>query len=180
MLIPVHPLGSCTRAGNCCSARFSDGCISVCRIFSLLFFASIWGAIFGFVAFWAILFTGGIPQSIFEYRSKPGMPEPWCYQFEHVAPQPGRRLSLLRFERHERQGAARSRISGNIEQEPAPSQAFLRLVILLHTARVLSSFRMIATAFLTFLAWWVVLSHRVVSCRLATNSTWGPIAGWRA
>jgi len=36
----------------------------------LMFFASIWGAILSFIAFWVILFTGRYPQSFFEYQVK--------------------------------------------------------------------------------------------------------------
>lgn len=34
----------------------------------LLFFASLWGIILKFVAFWIILFTGKYPQSMFDYQ----------------------------------------------------------------------------------------------------------------
>lgn len=34
----------------------------------LLAFVGLWGAILGFIAFWAILFTGRYPQSFFEFR----------------------------------------------------------------------------------------------------------------
>lgn len=34
----------------------------------LLFFMMIWGAILGFIAFWAILFTGRYPKSMFDYQ----------------------------------------------------------------------------------------------------------------
>ncbi|MBI4977944.1 MAG: DUF4389 domain-containing protein [Spirochaetes bacterium] len=36
----------------------------------LLFFASIWAMILGFLAFWAVLFTGKYPQSWFDYQVK--------------------------------------------------------------------------------------------------------------
>ena len=34
----------------------------------VLLFVGLWGAILGFIAFWAILFTGRYPQSFFEFR----------------------------------------------------------------------------------------------------------------
>lgn len=34
----------------------------------VLFFVSIWGAILRFIAFWAVLFTGRYPQSMFEFH----------------------------------------------------------------------------------------------------------------
>jgi hypothetical protein len=36
--------------------------------FFLLFFASIWGAILGFIAFWVVLFTGKYPKSMFDFQ----------------------------------------------------------------------------------------------------------------
>jgi hypothetical protein len=36
----------------------------------LMFFCNIWSGIIGFIAFWAILFTGRYPQSFFEYQVK--------------------------------------------------------------------------------------------------------------
>ena len=36
--------------------------------FFVLFFVSIWGSILAFIAFWAILFTGRYPQSMFEFQ----------------------------------------------------------------------------------------------------------------
>jgi hypothetical protein len=36
----------------------------------LLFFLGIWSGLLGFIAFWAVLFTGRYPQSFFEYQVK--------------------------------------------------------------------------------------------------------------
>ena len=36
----------------------------------LLLFLGLWGAILGFISFWAILFTGKYPQSFYEYQVK--------------------------------------------------------------------------------------------------------------
>ncbi|MGY6562669.1 MAG: DUF4389 domain-containing protein [Luteibaculaceae bacterium] len=36
----------------------------------VLFFMSLWSAILGFVAWWAILFTGRYPESFYEYQVK--------------------------------------------------------------------------------------------------------------
>lgn len=38
--------------------------------FFLWFFVGMWSAILGFIAFWTILFTGRYPQSIFEFQIK--------------------------------------------------------------------------------------------------------------
>src|SRR5258706_10940633 len=34
----------------------------------LLIFVGLWGAVLGFISWWAILFTGRYPQSFFEYQ----------------------------------------------------------------------------------------------------------------
>ena len=36
----------------------------------LLFFVGIWSAILSFITFWAVLFTGKFPESIFEFQIK--------------------------------------------------------------------------------------------------------------
>ncbi len=36
----------------------------------ILLFMGLWGAILGFISFWAILFTGKYPQSFYEYQVK--------------------------------------------------------------------------------------------------------------
>ncbi len=120
----------------------------------LLVFASIWGAIISFIAWWAILITGKYPQSFFNYQV--GLNK-WVLRLN------ARMLNLVDGYPAFGNSASDDKTNMEIAYPENLSRGILLLktflgffyVIIPHGFCLL--FRMIATQFLVFLGWWAVL-----------------------
>ncbi|MBE0674504.1 MAG: DUF4389 domain-containing protein [Bacteroidales bacterium] len=120
----------------------------------ILFFVGIWGAILQFVAFWIVLFTGKYPQSMFEFQT--GLLR-WNL-----------RLSARMYNVSD--GYPSFGVNGTDEYttlEVEYPERISRLLLLLRTFfgiffvylphMFILFFRSIATGFLVFISWWIVL-----------------------
>lgn len=121
--------------------------------FFLMFFG-IWGSILSFISFWIILFTGRYPESFFEFQVKlmrwqlrvnsrmynlsDGYPSFWLDGTDEY--------TSLEVEYPEQLGRGHLLL-----------KAFFGWLYVLFPHAFLLYFRMIATAVLSFLAWWAVL-----------------------
>ena len=120
----------------------------------MLFFASIWSAILGFIAWWVILFTGRYPQSWFEYQA--GLMS-WQVRLN------ARMLNLS--DGYPAFGTKGSDDNTKLEI-PYPEslsrgllllRTFLGIFYIIIPHMFILYFRLIGTMFMVFLAWWVVL-----------------------
>lgn len=120
----------------------------------LLFFVTIWSAILGFVAFWAVLFTGRYPQSMFEFQVKLLNWNQRFYASLHNLFDGYPALGL---------NGTSDRIVLQIEYPEHLSRGlvlvrlFFGIFYLLIPHGFCLCFRYFATGVLVFLAWWVVL-----------------------
>ncbi|MBD3345294.1 MAG: DUF4389 domain-containing protein [Chitinivibrionales bacterium] len=120
----------------------------------LLMFVGLWSAILTFISFWIVLFTGKYPESYFEYQLKV---KRWMLRLQAII------MNLV-------DGYPSFGINGSSDKidldVPYPSRLSRGLALVkLFFAPVYVGiphgfclfFRMVATQFLQFLAWWVVL-----------------------
>ncbi len=120
----------------------------------LLIFVGMWAGILQFISWWAILFTGRYPQSFFEFQV--GLHK-WMLRFQ------ARILNLA-------DGYPAFGVKGTDEhtnfEMPYPEKlsrgtlllkTFFGIIYCIFPHAFCIMFRMIATQFLTFLAWWAVL-----------------------
>ena len=120
----------------------------------ILMFIGIWGAILNFLAFWVVLFTGNYPKSWFEFQIKLLK---WnlrvmarVYNLSDGYPAFGLDVSD-------------ENINLDVEYPEELSRGLLIVRILFGAFYILIPhgfclyFRLIATAFIMFIAWWVVL-----------------------
>lgn len=122
--------------------------------FFLWFFVGIWSAILGFIAFWAILFTGRYPQSMFEFQVKFIAWHQRVFASLHnlVDGYPAFGLN-----------GTSDKVKVEVEYPGHLSRGLVIVRLLFGIFYVLIPhgfclfFRAIATAFFAFLAWWVVL-----------------------
>jgi hypothetical protein len=120
----------------------------------LLFFVGIWGAILSFVAFWVVLFTGRYPESFFEFQV--GLNR-WTLRLR------ARTTNLC-------DGYPAFGIKGTDDYTsldiPYPEKlsrgllllrVFFGWIYVMIPHGFILFFRLIATGFVIFIAWWVVL-----------------------
>ena len=120
----------------------------------LLFFVSIWSAILHFIAFWAILFTGRYPESMFEFQIKFMR---WSLRLSATL------HNLVDGYPAFGVNGTSDKVALEIEYPEGLSRGLV-IVRMLFGILYCSIphafclfFRFIATSFLAFLAWWVVL-----------------------
>jgi hypothetical protein len=127
--------------------------IAIPHVF-LWVFVGVWSAILGFVAFWAILFTGRYPQSMFEFQVK------FLGWQQRVHATLGNLVDG--YPAFGLNGTS-SRVTLTVDYPERQSRGLVLLRLLfgffyfLIPHGVCLAFRSIATGVLTFLAWWVVL-----------------------
>jgi hypothetical protein len=122
--------------------------------FFLWIFVGIWSAILGFVAFWAILFTGRYPQTIFEFQVKFLSWQERVYAVMHnlIDGYPAFGLN-----------GTSDKVTLVVEYPERLSRGLVLLRLFFGIFYVTIPhgfclfFRLIATGFMAFLAWWVVL-----------------------
>lgn len=120
----------------------------------LWLFVGIWSAILGFVAFWAILFTGRYPQSMFEFQIKFLTWHQRVFASLHnlIDGYPSFGLN-----------GTSDKVKVEVEYPERLSRGLVIVRLLFGVFYVLIPhgfclfFRTIATSVLVFLAWWVVL-----------------------
>jgi hypothetical protein len=120
----------------------------------LLFFVGIWSAILGFVAFWAILFTGRYPVSMFEFQIK--------FISWHQRVLASLHNLVDGYPAFGLNGTSdKVKVEVEYPQRLSRGLVIVRLLFGLFYVGIPHGFclffRSIATAFLAFLAWWVVL-----------------------
>lgn len=120
----------------------------------LLFFFGLWGSILSFISFWVVLFTGEYPQSFFEYQVKlmrwnlRVAARQWNLADDYPAfgLEGSDELSRLEVEYPER-----------LSRGHLLLKAFFGVFYVLLPHGFVLFFRILATAVLNFLAFWVVL-----------------------
>ena len=120
----------------------------------LLFFVGIGSAILGFIAWWAVLFTGQYPRSFFDFQVSLIK---WTTRLQ------ARMLNLADGYPAFGMSAQDERVVVNIEYPQKLNQGLLLLRLFFQFIYVLIPhgfclfFRGIATFFVAFIAWWAVL-----------------------
>ena len=122
--------------------------------FFLMFFVGIWSAILGFIAFWTVLFTGRYPESMFEFQIK----------FLRWSMRVSASLHNLvdGYPAFGLNGTS-DKVTLEVEYPEGLSRGLVivRLLFGIFYCSIPHGFclfsRYIATSFLMFLAWWVVL-----------------------
>lgn len=120
----------------------------------LLFFLGIWSAIQAFVTFWIVLFTGNFPEGIFEFQYKlmKWILRLYATLFNFIDGTPAFGLD-----------GTSDKVTFELERPEKVSQglvlvrAFFGGIYVMVPHGFCLYFRMIATGFLAFLAWWSVL-----------------------
>ena len=120
----------------------------------LMFFVGIWSAIVGFLMFWAVLFTGNFPENFFEFQIKFMN---WSLRLQSSL------ANLVDGYPANGVGGTSETVKLEVERPEKVNQGLVILRALFGWLYVgvphgfCLYFRMIATAFLGFLAWWAVL-----------------------
>ncbi|HET7839591.1 MAG TPA: DUF4389 domain-containing protein [Rectinemataceae bacterium] len=120
----------------------------------LLFFVAIWGAVLGFLAFWAILFTGKYPAAWFDYQVKL---QRWAARLN------SRLMNLTDAKAAFGLGGTSEAVTVEAERPERISRGLTLLRLILGILYVVIPhgfclfFRLIASSVLSFLAWWAVL-----------------------
>lgn len=120
----------------------------------LLFFVGIWSAILGFIAFWAVLFTGRYPESMFEFQIKLMR---WSLRLSATL------HNLVDGYPAFGVNGTSDKVNLEVEYPEGLSRGLVIVRLLFGVFYCLIPqgfclfFRFIATSFLVFLAWWVVL-----------------------
>ena len=120
----------------------------------ILMFLGLWGAILSFISWWIVLFTGRYPESFFEYQVKL---KRWNWRLSAVVYNLSDGYPPFGLDSEFENATFEVEYPENLSRGTLLLRLFFGFFYVLLPHGFILYLRFIATLFLMFLAWWVVL-----------------------